>query len=227
MKTRTLFTGLFLAALIALALLALIWNATQSQKDEATQQETTTNQPATNNQAGNNPESENFVTPTDNGITVPYADAPQAIEQETTTPTYTHQNITQPTPNKDLDTNDPKAVTTEAITLYTSRTSAQDKNYQQQLEPLTTEELATELKQMRLKPFDGQYPVAVKEVTMGENIKEWGIDTPARYSHYATATVATENNGTYELNYRVAAAKTQNGWKVTDLAIDTWSKKHD
>lgn len=225
MKIRTLFTGLFLAALIALVFLTLIWNTTQGEKDEATQQETTS-QP-TNNQAANNLESENFVTPTDNGIRVPYQDAPQAVEQETATPTYTHQNITQPTPKKDLDTNDPKAVTTEAITLYTSRTSAEDKNYQKQLKPITTEELAAELKQIRLKPFDGQYPVAVKEVTLGANIKDWGIDTPSRYSHYATATVATEKNGTYELNYRIAAAKTKDGWKVTDLALDTWSKKHD
>lgn len=167
------------------------------------------------------------ATPTDNGITITYPDTDQAPERPTTTPTYTHQTITQPTPTENLDRNNPEAVAREVITLYTSRTSHTDTTYQDQIRPLITDNLAQEIGP-HLPPFDpNTYPIAIQEVHLGDNIKEWGIDTPARYSHYATATINTATHGTYTLNYRTAAIKTPTGWTITDLTIDSWSLNHE
>lgn len=160
--------------------------------------------------------------PTDNGIKIAYPDAPQAPGTPEPAPTYSAQTITQPTPNPHLDRQDAQAVAKEAITLFSSRTSPTDDTYKKQLEPLTTEELHDELSAMPMSIFTDKYPAAVKDVSINENIKEWGIDTPARYSHYATAQIATQNSGTLEVQYRVAAIKMEQGWTITDLAVDSY-----
>ncbi|WP_237189260.1 hypothetical protein [Rothia nasimurium] len=152
---------------------------------------------------------------------------PTTEAAEVTAPTYTHQTITQPTPTENLDRNNPEAVAREVITLYTSRTAHTDTTYQDQIRPLITDNLAQEIGP-HLPPFDpNTYPIAIQEVHLGDNIKEWGIDTPARYSHYATATINTATHGTYTLNYRTAAIKTPTGWTITDLTIDSWSLNHE
>lgn len=225
MKARTLFVSLCLSLIIAVAIGLLAWNHLKPTQEQATtEQHTSTgeNTPAGENTIAPNPEQTGHAS--GNGIDIAYGDADQAAERPTETPTYQHHDIKQPTPVADLDRENAKAVVAEAITLYTSRTSATDTTYQEQLKPITTEALQNEIFTIRLKAFDGKYPIAVEKVSLGENIAEWGVDTPARYSHYATAVVNTQDSGSFEVQYRVGAAKTKDGWTLTDLAVDSWKR---
>lgn len=223
MKTRTLFIGLCLSIIAAIGIGLLAWNhLTSTTEDQATQEQHTSTGSDSQNNVAPNPDQTGHAS--GNGIDIAYGDADQAAERPTETPTYQEQTITQPTPVADLDRDNAKAVAAEAITLYTSRTSATDTTYQGQLKPITTEALQNEIFTIRLKAFDGKYPIAVEKVTLGENIAEWGVDTPARYSHYATAIVNTQDSGSFEVQYRVAASKTPKGWTVTDLAVDSWKR---
>lgn len=167
-------------------------------------------------------------THTDNGIKIAYPDADQAPERPTATPTYNHQDITQPTPNSELDKGNPEALAHEIITLYSSRTSQNDTTYQEQIRPHISDNLAQEIIGQPLAAFSPEtYPIAVQEVHIGENITEWGVDTPVRYSHYATAKIATASNGNYIFDYRIAAMHNGENWVITDLAIDSWSAHHE
>lgn len=225
MKVRTLFTGLCLSIVVAVAIGLLAWNHLKPTEEQASaEQHTSTGESAPADESTIAPNPEQTGHASGNGIDIAYGDADQAAERPTETPTYQHQDIKQPTPQADLDRDNAQAVATEAITLYTSRTSATDTTYQNQLKPITTEALQNEIFTIRLKAFDGKYPIAVEKVNLGENIAEWGVDTPARYSHYATARVKTQDDGTFEVHYRVAATKTKNGWTVTDLAVDSWKR---
>lgn len=221
MNRKILFTTATLLAILGIALGLIIYKTTQPTTPQP-QAQTTTD---TNH---HNPAIPTTTpTATDNGIKVAYPDTDQAPERPTETPSYPTQDITQPTPNPNLDRNNPQDLATEVITLYTSRTSNTDTTYQDQITTYLTEDLKTEIFNTPLAPFNDTYPIAVQNVTIGKNIKEWGIDTPARYSHYATATIATSNHGNYTLDYRIAAIRTQNGWTITDLTIDSWSINHD
>lgn len=219
MKRTTIILTVAALTLLGIATGLLIWKTTQPDTPQ-TQAPTTT--PATHDPAIPTA----APTTTDNGISIAYPDADQAPERPTTTPSYLTQEITQPTPTQNLDRTNPEATATEVLTLYTSRTSNTDTTYQDQINSLITEDLAQEIYAAPLPAFTNSYPIAVQDVTIGENIKEWGTDTPARYSHYATTTVATATHGNYQLNYRIAAINTPNGWTITDLSLDSWNITH-
>ncbi|MEV7801161.1 hypothetical protein AB0O14_18925 [Microbacterium foliorum] len=221
MKKTTLF--IILAAIFALvAGLGFGAYSLLNPKDAEVTAETNNSAPRPAQQQVQPTAASSSQAPTDNGIKIAYPDAPQAPGTPEPAPTYSAQTITQPAPNPQLDRQDAQAVVKEAITLFSSRTSLTDDTYKKQLEPLTTEELHSELSAMPMSIFADKYPAAVKDVSINENIKEWGIDTPVRYSHYATAQIVTQNSGTLEVQYRIAAIKMEQGWTITDLAVDSY-----
>lgn len=220
MKKNTLLTALLGILAVVLGLGVLAYNHLNPSAEGQTQRTNSSNSANTSNNT-NRPATSN--PPTDNGMAVAFPDAPQAPGTPESTPAYKTQTITQPNPNAALNRDSPEEVAKEAITLFTSRTSLTDTTYQGQLQPITTQELHSELAAMPMRSIADKYPTAVQNVEIKDNIKEWGIDTPARYSHYATAKVATENKGTLEIQYRVAAIKTpKDGWTITDLTIDSY-----
>lgn len=226
MKKKTLLTALLGILAVVLGLGVLAYNHLNPSAEEQAQSSINTNSSNNTNNANSSNNTNRAATsnpPTDNGMAVAFPDAPQAPGTPEPTPTYKTQTITQPTPKEDLNRDNPEEVAKEALTLFTSRTSLTDTTYQEQLQPITTQELHSELAAMPIRSIADKYPTAVQNVEIKDNIKEWGIDTPARYSHYATAKVATETKGTLEIQYRVAAIKTpQDGWTITDLTIDSY-----
>lgn len=219
MRRKTILMTAAILAVLAVSLGLFIWKTT-TQEAEIETPPAPTHQPLPTSLTTG-------PTPTDNGIEIPYRDADQAPERPTETPTHPTQEINQPTPNPELDRQNPEAVAREIITLYTSRTSDTDTTYQEQIKDHLTPELTEEIFNAPLTAFTDAYPIAVQEVNFGDNISEWGIDTPVRYSHYATAKIATATHGNYIVDYRIAAMHNGEHWVITDLAIDSWSAHHE
>jgi hypothetical protein len=133
------------------------------------------------------------------------------------------QKITMP-PVPTPDTQDPVAVVGAFLTIYNSRTSETDESWKSVTEPWLVPDLVTQLPLVPNGAVEGKTPAAVRTVEVGENVSEWGIDTPLRWGHHVQVTVDTEDQGTYLLEYRVRAQLTDQGWLINAAPLDSWQK---
>lgn len=157
-----------------------------------------------------------------NGFSQPSPDADQA-PQLGTPMQYERQEITAP-PVPTPDTQDPAKVAGAFLTLYNSRTSETDQDWKTTTKPWTTSILAQELHATANAALTGKAPAAVSKVKIGDHIKEWGADTPLRWSHQAQVSVATQDQGSYLLEYRLQAQLTDQGWLINAAKLDSWQR---
>ena len=162
------------------------------------------------------------VTDRGNGFSQPSPDAPQAPVQPTPVQ-YDRQEITAPS-SPDPDPQDAAEVTRAFMTVYNYRESETDKSWQETAKPWLVPDLAAQLPTLTNGALEGKAPAAVSKVEIGENIKDWGIDTPLRWSRHVQVTTDTQDHGTYRLSYRVQAQLTDQGWLINSAQLDSWQR---
>lgn len=158
-----------------------------------------------------------------NGFSQLYPDAPQAPVQPTAVQ-YERQEITAPVVPAELDTEDVAAVTRAFLTFYNSRESETDTSWQETVSPWLVPDLAAQLPTLTNGALEGKAPVAVSAVEIGENVKDWGVDTPLRWSRHVQVIVDTQDQGSYALSYRVQAQLTDQGWLINTATLDSWQR---
>lgn len=157
-----------------------------------------------------------------NGFAQPSPDAPQAPELATPMQ-YERQEITAP-PIPAPDTQDPEAVASAFLTVYNSRAGETDKSWQDTAQPWLTPDLAQQLPLVTNGALTGKTPTAVGEIEIGENVEDWGTDTPLRWSHHVQVTVNTQDQGSYVLEYRIRSQLTDQGWLINAAPLDSWQR---
>lgn len=157
-----------------------------------------------------------------NGFAQPYPDGPQAPEQHTPVQ-YPRQTIASP-PTQRPDAEDPAAVAKAFLTVYNSRDSESDRSWRATTKPWLTPELAQKLPTVPNGALEGKAPTSVGKVQIKDNVKDWGVDTPLRWSHQVEVTLHTQDQGTYLLDYRVRAQLTDQGWRINAAPLDSWHR---
>ena len=163
------------------------------------------------------------VTDLGNGFSQLYPDAPQAPVQPSAVQ-YERQEITAPALPAELDTEDAAAVTRVFLTFYNSRESETDTSWQETVSPWLVPDLAAQLPTLTNGALEGKAPAAVSAVEIGENVKDWGVDTPLRWSRHVQVIVDTQDQGSYALSYRVQAQLTDQGWLINTATLDSWQR---
>lgn len=157
-----------------------------------------------------------------NGFAQPSPDAPQAPEGATPMQ-YDRQTITSaPTPTPSPE--DPEAVAKAFLTVYNTRASETDKTWRTGTQQWLTPELAQQLPDTPNGAVQGKAPTAVEKIEVKGNVAEWGRDTPLRWAHHVNVTVATQDQGTYLVEYRVRAQLTEQGWLLNAVPLDSWQR---
>lgn len=160
-----------------------------------------------------------------NGFAQPYPDAPQAPEASDPAPPkqYERQEITAPSVPAP-DTQDPAAVAGAFLTVYNSRASETDQTWQETVQPWLTPDLAQQMPAVTNGALTGKTPTSVSAIEVGDNVEEWGTDTPLRWARYVQVTMGTQDQGTYLLEYRVRAQLTDQGWLINAAPLDSWQR---
>lgn len=157
-----------------------------------------------------------------NGFSQVAPDGPQAPSQPSPVQ-YERQEITAPAPPSP-DIQDAAAVAEAFLTVYNYRESETDKSWQEASQPWLVPDLAAQLPDLTNAALEGKAPAAVSKVEVGENIKDWGVDTPLRWSRQVQVTVDTQDYGSYRLAYRVQAQLTDQGWLINTAQLDSWQR---
>ncbi|MBG6184732.1 hypothetical protein IWX65_002710 [Arthrobacter sp. CAN_A214] len=160
-----------------------------------------------------------------NGFAQASPDAAQAPVQPTPAQ-YERQEITAP-PVPTPDMQDPAAVAGAFLTVYNSRTSETDESWKGTTEPWLVPDLAAQLPLVPNGALEGKTPAAVRTVEVGENVEDWGIDTPLRWAHHVQVTVDTQDQGSYLLEYRLRSQLTDQGWLINAAPLDSWQRVKD
>ena len=208
-------TGFAVAAALILAFYFTAQNAgTQAGADSATTEESQDPAPA----ASASPSG----TDLGNGFSQTSPDAPQAPEHPTPVQ-YERQVITAPSLPAP-DTQDAAAVAQAFLTVYNYRKSETDTSWQEKVQPWLVPDLAVQLPNLTNGALEGKAPAAVSAIEIGENVKDWGVDTPLRWSRHVQVVVDTQDQGTYRLSYRVQAQLTDQGWLINTAQLDRWQR---
>ena len=153
----------------------------------------------------------------------PGADQAPLATPEPTPAQVERSEITMP-PLPVPDMQDPAAVAGAFLTVYNSRTGETDENWKATTEPWLVPDLVTQLPLVPNGALEGKTPAAVRTVEVGENVEEWGIDTPLRWAHHVQVTVDTQDQGTFLLENRLRSQLTDQGWLINAAPLDTWQK---
>jgi hypothetical protein len=145
-----------------------------------------------------------------------------ASGQPTAAPVERKEITMPPVPTPDVQ--DPAAVAGAFLTVYNSRMSETDESWESATEPWLVPDLITQLPLVPNGALEGKTPAAVRTVEVGENVADWGIDTPLRWGHHVQVTVDTEDQGTYLLEYRLRAQLTDQGWLINAAPLDSWQR---
>lgn len=160
-----------------------------------------------------------------NGFAQGFPDADQAPVQPELAQ-YERHTITFP-PAPTPDTQDPAAVAEAFLTVYNSRSSESDDTWQEDTQAWLVPDLAAQLQVVTNGALEGKTPAAVRAVQVGENVTEWGIDTPLRWAHHVQVIVDTQDQGSYALDYRVRSQLTEQGWLINAAPLDGWQRVTD
>lgn len=214
-------TALIVFAVAAVVILAIYYFQSTAQRTNAgpsTETTASVEKPKTAQGGSQSPDTVDQA----NGFSQPSPDADQATELATPLQ-YKKQTITAPAMPKP-DMQKPATVAQAFLTIYNSRSSDTDVSWQETVKPWLTPDLAEKLPTVPNGSLTGKAPAAVTAVKVGDQVKDWGIDTPLRWSHNMQVTMATQDQGTYTINYRVQAQLTDQGWLVNTAKLDTWQR---
>lgn len=150
--------------------------------------------------------------------------APEISDPSLQPRTETSRSV-EPAATPSVDTNKPSSVAEGFMIAYNSQQSGDDDTWEEKTKKWAQPELIEALSRKKDGPLSELSPTAATSVEVKGNVSEWGRDTPLRWAHHLTVTVDTSTDGTYLIDYRVRAYKTDSGWVVNSASVESWTKK--
>lgn len=119
----------------------------------------------------------------------------------------------------DPDPQSAEEVTEAWLTAYSTRDEADEQLWEETTTDWTSEELYDELAEADDEEIASHAPTRVTAVTVGDHVREWGADTPIRWSHQVRVTFQDEEGQSFDNAYRVQAQRGDEGWIINSMSF--------
>ena len=119
----------------------------------------------------------------------------------------------------DPDREDAEQTAEAWLTAYGTRDEGDERLWEDTASDWTSDDLMDELSEAGDGEVASRAPTRVQEITIEDQIPDWGPDTPIRWSHQVRVTLVDENGDKFDNSYRIQAQRGDEGWTLTNASF--------